>query len=85
MPEGLLSENNANLVENDEDTRNKYNSKSLAHSNTFNTKPIAQDVSVDDSRSCLSVKSATLDKQYKPRAGSLAAHIMIGIRLLGRG
>jgi hypothetical protein len=45
---------------------------------------LSGDMLGEDSKSCLSIKSATIDKQYKPRAGSLAAYIMIGLRLLAK-
>ncbi len=60
------------------------NSRSLAHSTVVDGRVLSEDLLGEDSKSCLSIKSATIDKQYKPRAGSLAAYIMIGVRLVGK-
>jgi hypothetical protein len=46
---------------------------------------VSQQIYGEDSKGSLSVKSATVDRQYKPRAGSLATFVMIAIRNLGRG
>jgi hypothetical protein len=43
-PQEMLPQNNTNALENDEDTRDKNNSKSLAHSNTFMNRPASEDI-----------------------------------------
>lgn len=82
--EDVQGEGGQIMMENDENSRTIINSRSLAHSTAVDPRSLQEDILGEDSKSCLSVKSATLDKQYKPRAGSLAACIMMGIRQLGK-
>lgn len=84
-PAPLLAADDPRTAEIDEESQGRTNSRSLAHSTAFGPPHASQDNPGENSQSCLSVKSATVERQYKPRAGSLATYIMMAIRNLGRG